>query len=292
MIQPVEVRTAPRFYPGMWAKDAVPEGDTWPHPGERLIAVIGRGHSGTRAISQQIHQGGAYMGRQRNNSQDCPMPFRPLYQAARIAGSLARLDKASGLPLWDFSALTHGPIPAEAKALLWEFLSALWEQPNRQAYAWKLPETTFVFPWLARLYPEALFIHWVRDPRDVISKNHGTDLLEQWGVEHGGPVGNNMNFKARAWSWIYQDQIVRHSAEVLGVKHVLPMTLEFWARNQGKAVEKLREFTGLQIKPLAVKPGVVGKWRGQKKTQDWNEACELLAPSIAAHGYPPNPSSD
>ena len=48
-----------------------------------LITVIGRGHSGTRAISQTLSDSGVYMGEPLNKSWDL-IPAGEMYDACRI----------------------------------------------------------------------------------------------------------------------------------------------------------------------------------------------------------------
>lgn len=54
-----------------------------------MIIIIGRGHSGTRAISQTLYASGVYMGRLFNRSADLVASDR-LYQACRVAAEYVR----------------------------------------------------------------------------------------------------------------------------------------------------------------------------------------------------------
>ena len=51
-----------------------------------LVTVIGRGHSGTRAISHTLYASGVHMGRLLNRSGDL-MPPAKMYDACRVAAS-------------------------------------------------------------------------------------------------------------------------------------------------------------------------------------------------------------
>ena len=47
---------------------------------------------------------------------------------------------------------------------------------------WKIPETTLVFPWILRMFPDIKYIHWVRNPRDAMLNRHMTDNLNDFGI--------------------------------------------------------------------------------------------------------------
>ena len=71
-----------------------------------LITVIGRGHSGTRAMSHTLSASGVYMGAQLNPSGDL-IPPDDMYEACRV---LARYVEYRGGLEWDFSRLQAMPI--------------------------------------------------------------------------------------------------------------------------------------------------------------------------------------
>jgi hypothetical protein len=48
-----------------------------------MVTIIGRGHSGTRAISHTLSASGVYMGEPLNNSGDL-IPPQDMYDACRI----------------------------------------------------------------------------------------------------------------------------------------------------------------------------------------------------------------
>ena len=51
----------------------------------KMVTVIGRGHSGTRAISNTLSESGFYMGEPLNGSWDL-VPPEKMYEAAREIG--------------------------------------------------------------------------------------------------------------------------------------------------------------------------------------------------------------
>ena len=68
-----------------------------------LITVIGRGHSGTRAISHTLYASGVYMGRLLNPSGD-KVPPEAMYDACRV---MAEYVKWKGGLSWIFRPCTQ-----------------------------------------------------------------------------------------------------------------------------------------------------------------------------------------
>jgi len=67
-----------------------------------MVTIIGRGHSGTRAISHTLSQSGVFMGEPLNQSGDL-LPPEDMYDACRV---LARYVRWQGGLEWDWSALS------------------------------------------------------------------------------------------------------------------------------------------------------------------------------------------
>src|SRR3990167_7742013 len=101
-----------------------------------MITIIGRGHSGTRAISRTLRESGVYMGAQLNGSSDL-VPPEEMYEACRV---MARHVTYLGNLRWDFSKLHTMPIDPAFTRLVKSYLaSVLGSQARRRG--WKLPET-------------------------------------------------------------------------------------------------------------------------------------------------------
>src|SRR5512146_2971188 len=110
-----------------------------------LVTVIGRGHSGTRAMSQTLSESGVYMGEPLNDSWDL-IPPEDMYEACRV---LARYVTYKGGLEWDFSRLHTEPIDPAFKRLLASYLSSVLFSPAPRK-GWKIPETTLCYPWIVR----------------------------------------------------------------------------------------------------------------------------------------------
>ena len=94
-----------------------------------LVTIIGRGHSGTRAISQTLYASGIYMGATLNRSGDL-FPPQDMYEACRV---LARDVAWQGGLEWDFSRLHTMDIPSEFTELLERYLASVLTEHVRKA---------------------------------------------------------------------------------------------------------------------------------------------------------------
>jgi arylsulfatase A-like enzyme len=226
------------------------------HPGDestdetRFITIIGRGHSGTRAISHTLAQSGVYMGTTQNESGDL-LPPQPMYEACRI---MAKYVVHKGGLKWDFSKLHTMPIDPAFKKLVEQYLAPILESPAARK-GWKLPETTLVFPWIVRMFPDLYYIHWVRDPRDSILGFHLTDDLSDFGVPYDKTDDLRLR---RAISWQYQAELVRATPKP---RHWMTVRFEDFVLDQDKTLAKLRDFLGFPLVKIPVKPEAVGRWK-------------------------------
>lgn len=224
-----------------------------------LIAIIGRGHGGTRAISHTLSESGVFMGAQLNASGDL-IPPEDMYNACRI---MSRYVVHLGGVKWDFSRLHTMPINPEFKQLVERYLSSVLES-NVKYKGWKLPETTLVYPWIVRMFPDAYYIHWVRDPRDSILGAHLTDDLADFGVpyEHTEDV-----LLRRAISWKYQREIVKATPQPA---RVIQVRFEDFVLKQDETLVRLEQFLGLPLVKVDVNPEAVGRWRTSNEKLDFD----------------------
>lgn len=235
-----------------------------------LIIVIGRGHSGTRAISRTLAESGVYMGARLNESYDL-VPAEELYEACRIlAGHVVH---RGGLT-WDFSTLFETDIDPEFERLVRSYASSVLAS-DAEYRGWKLPETTLILPWIARLFPDAFYISWVRDPRDSIIGRHLTDDLADFGVPYNRVDGLR---EMRAISWKYQREIV---AATPRPEHWIDVRFEDFVLDQERTLERLEQFLGIPLARIEVKPEAVGRWKSDTEHHDF----AMFANDIAELGY-------
>ena len=239
-----------------------------------LVTVIGRGHSGTRAISHTLYASGVFMGRTINRSGDL-VPPEEMYEACRI---LARYVTWQGGLRWDFSALHTMPIPDEFTHLIRSYLKSVLDEHDKTPDAvvgWKIPETTLVYPWIARLFPDIKYILWVRDPRDCILNRHITDDLRSFGIDY--PPTEDVR-RMRAISWKYQYELIRATPRPA---NWLEVRFEDFVLRQEETLRRLEAYLGIPLARIVVRPDAVARYTLDTGDHDF----DFFAPELAQYGY-------
>jgi hypothetical protein len=237
---------------------------------KQLITIIGRGHSGTRAISHTLSASGVFMGAPLNVSGDL-LPPEAMYAACRV---LARQVAWRGGLDWDFRRLLAAPIPAEFRQLIESYLASVLNSPAEQC-GWKIPETTLVYPWILRMFPEIKYIFWIRNPRDCIIGGHLTDDLRAFGIEY--PATGDER-RRRAISWKYQYDLVKATPPAA---HWIEIRFEDFVRRQDATLRRLEKFLGIPLARIPVRPDSLDRWR----TDGGVNYFDFLAPAMREYGY-------
>jgi len=224
-----------------------------------LVTVIGRGHGGTRAISHTLSESGVYMGAQLNPSSDL-VPADDLYEACRV---ISRNVVHLGGVQWDFSKLHTMPIDPEFTRLVESYLSSVLSS-DAVNKGWKLPETVLTYPWIIRMFPEAYYIHWTRDPRDSILGGHVTDDLSDFDIPYDHTEDIRMR---RAISWKYQREIVKATPPPA---HTIDIRFEDFVLDQDATLDKTERFLGIPLAKIEVRPEAVGRWKTDPGVHDFD----------------------
>lgn len=239
-----------------------------------LVTVIGRGHSGTRAVSHTLYASGVFMGATINRSGDL-VPPEAMYDACRV---MARYVEWQGGLSWDFSQLHTMPIPDEFTRLIHTYLQSVLDEQAKHPDAlvgWKIPETTLVFPWIVRLFPDAKYIFWVRDPRDCVLNRHITDDLRVFGIDY--PPTDDIRLR-RAISWKYQVELVKATPQPA---NWLELRFEDFVLRQEETLARLEAYLGIPLARIVVRPDAVGRYRLDNGRHDF----DFFAPELARFGY-------
>ncbi len=237
------------------------------HP---LITIIGRGHSGTRAMSHTLSASGVFMGAPLNESGDL-LPPGTMYDACRV---LAPYVQWKGGLEWDFRRLADLPVPAEFRALIETYLASVLGSPAGRR-GWKIPETTLVYPWILRMFPDAKYIFWIRNPRDCVIGAHLTDDLRDFGIAY--PATDSPR-RRRAISWKYQYDLVKASPRA---RHWIEVRFEDFVLRQDETLRRLEAFLGFPLARIPVRPEAVHRWRTDPDTNYF----DFFEPAMREYGY-------
>ena len=223
-------------------------------------------------MAHTLYTSGVYMGHRLNRSGD-KMPQRPMFDACRI---MAKHVKWQGGLSWDFTDLFTMPIDKEFKHHIKEYLADILEDKAVHK-GWKIPETTLVYPWIARMFPETKFIHWIRDPRDCILGKHVTDDLRRFGIPH--PPAHDIH-EMRAVSWLYQYKLMKQTPQP---KHVIRVRFEDFVMKQEETLKRLELFLEIPLSRIVVRPESLGRWKRQSNPGGF--PYKLLREALIENGY-------
>jgi hypothetical protein len=226
-------------------------------------------------MSHTLSASGCYMGAQLNGSGDL-IPAEDFYEACRL---MARHVVHKGGLEWDFSRLHTMSIDPAFTRLVESYLSSVLtsEAENK---GWKLPETTLAYPWIVRMFPDAYYIHWVRDPRDSIIGDHLTDDLSDFGVSYDKTDDIRL---MRAISWKYQRELVRATPPP---KRTIQVRFEEFVLAQDETLSRLEAFLGLPLAKVEVRRDPIGRW----KTDEGVHYFDFFAEDMQELGYQPQGS--
>lgn len=235
-----------------------------------LITVIGRGHSGTRAMSHTLSKSGVWMGEPLNGSGDL-VPPESMYEACR---EFAKYVSYSGGMKWDFSRVLEMDPTPRFRALIADYLHSVLDS-NAPIKGWKIPETTLVYPWILKLFPDAYYIHWIRDPRDGILSAHMTDDLSDFGIDYDKTDNIRRN---RAISWKYQRELTE--ATPMPAK-TLSVRFEDMVFKQDETLARLEKFLGIPLAKIEMRRDPVGRYLSDEGEHDF----DFFREDLIKNGY-------
>lgn len=126
------------------------------------IVVFNKSHSGSQLLARLIKEAGVFMGAHQNQTDDSEDVF-PLVEY------LVRQYYPDYSRLWERDPASDPVLPD----LIRQVFAAHTEGFDRSGrWGWKLCETTYIIPVLDFLFPNARYIHLIRDGRDVAFSDH------------------------------------------------------------------------------------------------------------------------
>jgi hypothetical protein len=221
-------------------------------------------------MSHTLTASGVFMGEPLNRSGDL-LPPEDMYDACRV---FARHVTWKGGLEWDFAKVLTMDIPDEFTLLIERYLKSVLKHPAERT-GWKIPETTLIFPWIARMFPDMKYIYWVRNPRDSILGSHVTDDLGDFGIAYGPTDDVRLR---RAISWIYQYKLVKASPRPA---QWIEVRFEDFVLDQDRTLARLEAFLGIPLAKIPAKPDAVGRY----KTDADVNYFDFLAPAMREYGY-------
>jgi hypothetical protein len=177
-------------------------------------------------------------------------------------------------------------------------------RPAGARWGWKLCETLYILPVLARIFPDAWFVHLVRDGRDVAFSNHVAPVTSFWRkiyfdtAEITSWRGMPLTYKAyyarphvfNARHWVSSVTTARHYGAMLGGRYLevryedLVRAPEATARNL--LGHLLIDAPDALVKAFAasVSEDRVGRHAVFPRSAQ-REALAVLRPTLTAFGY-------
>lgn len=240
-----------------------------------MIIVIGRGHSGTRTIAQTLFTSNVYMGATVNSACDLISPDVDIEELNILLRTIGYNILRRSETEWDFGAPNNMSVPTRARLILGEYLQGVLNHEGLSGF--KIPQLTLLYPWLLKLYPDAKYIHMVRDPRDAILGNHG-------GGGNLGRIGipdvtsKNIQYR-RAVSYKYHFDIVDQSPRP---NNWIAIRFEDFVLRQEQELSKLEDYLDMKLSRIIVRPESVGRWK-QAPKEDYD--FDFLGSIIKRYSY-------
>lgn len=255
------------------------------------IILFNKSHSGSRLLTQLILASGVHMGSDRNQSEDSTGIM-----------NLVRPLVERHYP--DYSGLMRDGDPT-LEPLVNSVLTAHRRgAAGGQRWGWKLSESLYILPVLHRLFPDARFVHLLRDGRDVAFCDHvapndtfwrkvyfDTDTIACW---NGRPLTHKSYRNAphvfNARHWVNSVSVARHFGAMLG-ENYFEVRFEDLVLAPRETARSLFHSLGLAADEAVIErfagtvdQGVIGKFRHMPKRKI-AEAEAVLRPTLEAFGY-------
>ncbi|MDB6151289.1 MAG: hypothetical protein JWQ44_2737 [Chthoniobacter sp.] len=134
------------------------------------IVVFNKSHSGSRLLARLMGEAGVFMGAHQNESNDSQDVFK-------LVEHLVLQHYPDYRRLWTADATVDPALPDLVRQV---FAGHVEGSDQRGPWGWKLCETSYIVPVIDFLFPEARYIHLIRDGRDVAFCDHHAPNRPFW----------------------------------------------------------------------------------------------------------------
>ena len=206
---------------------------------QKPVILMGRGHSGTRVLSWICTHLGVNLGTRDDLATGDVSDTRFSNEIVAIAVQSVGVTRPDQV---------KPRLADRFRRAVYKYFVAL--GPPQTPWGWKFPETYLIGPCVATVFPEARYLHLVRDGRDLAFKSHLTDnprrKLGRLVLKTTGSLRSPRHLQA-AQSWSYQvDQFDAFRAS-LPPGRILDLTFEQICANPGQATARICSFLGMPM---------------------------------------------
>jgi len=258
------------------------------------IVIFNKSHSGSRLLAHLIEESGVFMGAHQNDSKDS-------LDVLKLVEHLVTRYYPDYTPLWDGRAAGDTELPPLVREIFASHLSGL---STNERWGWKLCETSYILPVVDFLFPNAKYIHLIRDGRDVAFCDHrapnrpfwkkiyfNTDRIATWrGLEFHSRDYESRSHVYNAMHWVNSIMVGRFYSAMLR-ERCLEVRYEDLCGDFENTARRVLSFLGLENERAVidrVRPGVhrdsVHKHLKQPKKKV-REVVEIAKPMLLALGY-------
>lgn len=261
------------------------------------IVIFNKSHSGSRLLARVAEQGGVFIGAHLNDSKDS-------LDLNRLVYHLVVHHYPDFHLLWD--ELGRGD-PDLAQLVRTVFASHFegFDRTSNSKWGWKLGETSYIVPVIDYLFPNARFIHVIRDGRDVAFSDHhapntpfrkkvyfNTDRIDTWrGLKLTQWAYWRRSHIFNALHWVNSVEVGRAFGTGLGDRY-MEIRYEDLCEDFEVTVRGALDFMGLGNKASkvittllpTVYRSAVHKYRTQPRNK-LQEVLEITEPLLVSLGY-------
>ena len=254
------------------------------------VIVFNKSHSGSRLLGRTLSRAGVFMGSHLNESWDSLDVFELVeYLVVEYYPDYSRL--------WD----PRRPPDRKLSQLLRDVFERHLENRGAAVYwGWKLCETTYILPVLDYCFPNARFIHLIRDGRDVAFSDHKAPDSPFWrkiyfntakirsyeGLRLTGAAYRRQSHLFNATHWVNSVSVGRAFGAMLRDRY-LELRYEDLCSNFDRTAGGLLKYLELACPEPPegmVYQSSIGKYKSQPKSKQ-DQVLRIEKPLLLALGY-------